>query len=61
MRTAIVITFVVARAAAFVPAPPEVAALRLKETLDERGFVRVPGATFLQCRIQMSRAPASRR
>ncbi len=44
MRTAIVV-FVVARAAAFVPAPPEVAALRLKETLDERGFVRVPGAT----------------
>ena len=45
MRTAIVV-FVVARAAAFVPAPPEVAALRLKETLDERGFVRIPGAEF---------------
>ena len=59
MRTAIVV-FVVARAAAFVPAPPEVAALRLKETLDERGFVRVPGATFLQCRIQISRAPCRR-
>ena len=44
MRTAIVV-FVVARAAALMPAPPEVAALRLKETLDERGFVCVPGAT----------------
>ena len=60
MRTAIVV-FVVARAAAFVPAPPEVAALRLKETLDERGFVRVPGATFPRRGIQISRAPASRR
>ena len=60
MRTAIVV-FVVARAAAFVPAPPEVAALRLKETLNKKGFVRVPGATFLQCRIQISRAPVSRR
>ena len=41
----IIVAIGVARAAAFVPAPPEVAALRLKETLDERGFVRVPGAT----------------
>ena len=46
MRTAIVITFVVARAAAFVPAPPEVAALHLKETLNKKGFVRIPGAEF---------------
>ena len=45
MRTAIVV-FVVARAAAFVPAPPEVAALRLKETLNKKGFVRIPGAEF---------------
>ena len=45
MRTAIVV-FVVARAAAFVPAPPEVAALRLKETLKKKGFVRIPGAEF---------------
>ena len=45
----------------FVPAPPEVAALRLKETLDERGFVRVPGATFPRRGIQISRAPVSRR
>ena len=44
MRTAIVV-FVVARAAAFVPAPPEVTALHLKETLNKKGFVRVPGAT----------------
>ena len=38
-----------ARAAAFVPVPPEVTALHLKETLNKKGFVRVPGATFLQC------------
>ena len=37
----------------FVPEPPKVAALRLKETLDERGFVRVPGATFLRREIQI--------
>ena len=45
MRTAIVV-FVVARAAAFVPAPPEVTALHLKETLNKKGFVRIPGAEF---------------
>ena len=45
----------------FVPAPPEVAALRLKETLDERGVVRVPGATFPRRGIQISPPPASRR
>ena len=32
--------------AAFVPAPPEVAALHLKETLNKKGFVRIPGAEF---------------
>ena len=45
MRTAIVV-FVVARAAAFVPVPPEVTALGLKETLNKKGFVRIPGAEF---------------
>ena len=35
-----------ARAAAFVPSPPEVAALHLKETLNKKGFVRIPGAEF---------------
>ena len=38
---------IAAQTRSFVPEPPKVAALRLKETLDERGFVRVPGATFL--------------
>ena len=56
-----ILALAAARAAAFVPAPPEVAALRLKETLDERGFVRVPGATFLRREIQISPPPASRR
>ena len=45
MSTAFVVALVVARAVAFVPAPPEVAALHLKETLNKKGFVRVPGAT----------------
>ena len=47
--------------AAFVPAPPEVAALHLKETLNKKGFVRVPGATFPRRGIQISPPPASRR
>ena len=42
----IIVAIGVARAAAFVPAPPEVAALRLKETLNKKGFVRIPGAEF---------------
>ena len=40
------IALVAARAAGFVPSPPEVAALRLKETLNKKGFVRIPGAEF---------------
>ena len=35
-----------ARAAAFVPSPPEVTALHLKETLNKKGFVRIPDAEF---------------
>ena len=42
----IIVAIGVARAAAFVPAPPEVAALHLKETLNKKGFVRIPGAEF---------------
>ena len=41
-----ILALAAARAAAFVPAPPEVAALRLKETLNKKGFVRIPGAEF---------------
>ena len=40
-----ILALAAACAAAFVPAPPEVAALHLKETLNKKGFVRVPGAT----------------
>lgn len=46
MRTALVVALAAVHAAAFLPAPPEVAALHLKETLNERGFVHVPGITF---------------
>ena len=60
MRTTI-LALAAARAAAFVPSPPEVAALHLKETLNKKGFVRVPGATFLRREIQISPPPASRR
>ena len=40
------IALVAARAAGFVPSPPEVTALHLKETLNKKGFVRIPGAEF---------------
>ena len=43
---------------AFVPAPPEVAALHLKETLNKKG-VRVPGATF--CGVKFKFHHPSRR
>ena len=52
---------IAAQTLSFVPSPPEVAALHLKETLNKKGFVRVPGATFPRRGIQISRAPASRR
>mmetsp|Transcript_22273 Transcript_22273/g.68339 ORF Transcript_22273/g.68339 Transcript_22273/m.68339 type:complete len:269 (-) Transcript_22273:386-1192(-) len=57
----VVAALIAAPAAGFVPAPPEVAALHLKETLNKKGFVRVPGATFPRRGIQISPAPASRR
>ena len=39
-------TLIAAQTSAFVPAPPEVTALHLKETLNKKGFVRIPGAEF---------------
>ena len=42
----VLVAIAVARAAAFVPSPPEVIALGLKETLNKKGFVRIPGAEF---------------
>ena len=37
---------IAAQTLSFVPAPPEVTALHLKETLNKKGFVRIPGAEF---------------
>ena len=34
---------IAAQTHSFVPEPPKVAALHLKETLNKKGFVRVPG------------------
>ncbi len=52
---------IAAQTLSFVPEPPKVAALHLKETLNKKGFVRVPGATFPRREIQISPPPASRR
>ena len=37
---------IAAQTYAFVRSPPEVTALALKETLNKKGFVRIPGAEF---------------
>jgi hypothetical protein len=39
-------TLIAAQTYGFVPSPPEVTALSLKETLNKKGFVRIPGAEF---------------
>ena len=46
MRVVWVVSALIAGAAGFVPSPPEVTALHLKETLKKKGFVRIPGAEF---------------
>ena len=46
MRIVWVVSALIAGAAGFVPSPPEVTALHLKETLKKKGFVRIPGAEF---------------
>ena len=46
MRVVWVVSALIAGAAGFVPSPPEVTALHLKETLNKKGFVRIPGAEF---------------
>ena len=46
MRVVWVVSALIAGAAGFVPSPPEVTALQLKETLNKKGFVRIPGAEF---------------
>ena len=39
-------TLIAAQTYGFVPSPPELTALGLKETLNKKGFVRIPGAEF---------------
>ena len=45
-RRVLCAALIAAQALSFVPTPPEVTALHLKETLNKKGFVRIPGAEF---------------